>query len=68
MPWLIPGVGIQGGDLEMALNISHKNGIGIVNVSRAILYPNNGKMEKVINSAINYTNKIRNIIWKPVNC
>jgi len=68
MPWLIPGVGTQGGDLEMALNISHKNGIGIINVSREILYTNNGKMEEVIQSAINYTNKIRNIIWNPVNC
>ena len=46
----------------------NRNGIGIINVSRAILYANNGKMEEVIQSAINYTNKIRNIIWNPVNC
>ena len=36
IPWLIPGVGTQGGDLETALKISHKSGIGIINVSRGI--------------------------------
>ena len=68
MPWLIPGVGTQGGDLETALNISHQNGMGIINVSRDILYAKSGNIEDVIQSAINYTNKIRNIIWNPVNC
>ena len=68
MPWLIPGVGTQGGDLETALNISHQNGMGIINVSRDILYARSGNMEEVIQSAINYTNKIRNIIWNPLNC
>ena len=68
MPWLIPGVGTQGGNLETALNISHQNGMGIINVSRGILYAKSGNIDDVIQSAINYTNKIRNIIWNPVNC
>ena len=68
MPWLIPGIGAQGGDLETALNISHQNGMGIINISRGILYAGNGSMENVIQSAINYTEKIRSIIWNPVNC
>ena len=68
MAWLIPGVGAQGGDLESALEISHKNGMGIINVSRGILYAGNGSIENVIKSAQNYTEKIRNIIWNPVNC
>jgi orotidine-5'-phosphate decarboxylase len=68
MPWLIPGVGAQGGDLETALNISHQNGMGIINISRGILYAGNGSMKNVIQSAINYTEKIRSIIWNPVNC
>ena len=68
MPWLIPGVGAQGGDLKTALNISHQNGMGIINISRGILYAGNGSMENVIQSAINYTEKIRSIIWNPVNC
>jgi len=68
MSWLIPGVGAQGGDLETALNISHQNGMGIINISRGILYAGNGSMKNVIQSAINYTEKIRSIIWNPVNC
>ena len=68
MSWLIPGVGAQGGDLETALNISHQNGIGIINISRGILYAGNGSMKNVIQSAINYTEKIRSIIWNPVSC
>ena len=66
MPWLIPGVGTQGGDLETALNISHQDGMGIINVSRGILYAGNGSMEDIIQSAINYTEKIRSMIWNPV--
>ena len=68
LPWLIPGVGTQGGDLETALEISHQNGIGIINISRGILYAGNGSIENVIKSAQNYTEKIRNIVWNPVNC
>ena len=62
MPWLIPGIGVQGGELETALNISHQNGMGIINISRGILYAGNGSMKNVIQSAINYTEKIRSMI------
>ena len=68
MPWLIPGVGSQGGELETALNISHENGMGIINVSRGILYAGNGSMKAVIQSARDYSDKIRGIVWNPVNC
>ena len=68
LPWLIPGVGTQGGDLETALEISHQNGMGIINVSRGILYAGNGSIDDVIKSAKNYTEKIRSIVWNPVNC
>jgi len=68
IPWLIPGVGTQGGDLENALKISHKNGIGIINVSRAILYAGNGSLKDIIQSAIHYTEKIRSIVWNPKSC
>ena len=68
MPWLIPGVGTQGGDLETALKISQKNGLGIINVSRGILYAGDGSLNDVIQAAKNYTEKIRSIVWNPVNC
>ena len=68
LPWLIPGVGTQQGDLEMALTISHQNGMGIINISRGILYAGNGCMKDIIQSAKNYTERIQDIIWNPVNC
>ena len=68
MPWLIPGVGSQGGDLETALNISHVNGIGIINISRGILYAGNGSMKAVIQAARDYSDKIQGIVCDPVNC
>jgi len=68
MPWLIPGVGSQDGDLDKALNISHDNGMGIINVSRGILYAGDGSMKAVIQTAKDYSEKIRSIICNPVNC
>ena len=68
LPWLIPGIGTQGGDLETALEISHQDGMGIINISRGILYAGDGSIEDVIKSAKNYTEKIRSMVWNPVNC
>ena len=68
MPWLIPGIGTQGGDLETALKISHKSGIGIINISRGILYAGDGSLNNVVQSAIKYTEKIRSIVWNPIIC
>ena len=68
MPWLIPGIGAQGGDLEKSVSISNQNGIGIINVSRGILYAGNGSMEDVIQSAKKYTEKIRNITCNLMTC
>jgi len=62
LSWLIPGVGAQGGDLEASISIGNKNGIGIVNVSRGILYAGNGSLDDIVESAQNYTNKIREIL------
>ena len=68
LPWLIPGIGTQSGDLESALEISHQNGMGIINISRGILYAGDGSIEDIIKAAKDYTEKIRDIIWNPVNC
>jgi len=66
MPWLIPGVGSQGGDLEEALQISSKDGIGIINVSRGILYSGDGTINDIVDSAKKYTNRIRETIWNQI--
>tara|TARA_B110000438_G_scaffold110424_1_gene108335 strand:+ start:103 stop:903 length:801 start_codon:yes stop_codon:yes gene_type:complete len=62
LSWLIPGIGAQGGDLEASISIGNKNGVGIVNVSRGILYAGNGSLNAIVDSAQNYTNKIREIL------
>ena len=62
LSWLIPGIGAQGGDLEASISIGNKDGVGIVNVSRGILYAGNGSLDAIVQSAQNYTNKIREIL------
>jgi len=54
--------------LETALKISHKSGIGIINVSRGILYAGDGSLNNVVQSAKNYTEKIRSMVWNPISC
>ena len=61
LPWLIPGIGAQGGDLEASISIGNRNAIGIVNVSRGILYAGDGSLDTIVNSAQNYTDQIRKV-------
>ena len=65
MPWLIPGVGSQGGDLEMALNISNENGMGIINVSRGIIYAGNQSIEDIYAAANKYRSDINKFLEPP---
>ena len=62
LPWLIPGIGAQGGDLEASVKIGNKNGLGIINVSRSIIYAGNGSINDIAKSALNYTKKIRSFL------
>ena len=63
LSWLIPGIGAQGGDLEASINIGNKDGdIGIVNVSRSIIYAGDGSINDISDSALNYTQKIRSFL------
>ena len=41
MPFLIPGIGAQGGDLEASVAACSGDGIGLINVSRSVLYASN---------------------------
>ena len=64
LPWLMPGVGFQGGDLKESIRIGSKNNsIAIINVSRGILNYKSGTIED-INEAVNYyTKQIRQYLW-----
>tara|TARA_Y100001980_G_C14553808_1_gene339552 strand:- start:1598 stop:2395 length:798 start_codon:yes stop_codon:yes gene_type:complete len=56
--WLIPGIGAQGGDIKTSIEISNKSGVGIVNVSRGILYYGNC-IKDVLKATEIYTEQIR---------
>jgi len=62
LSWLIPGIGAQGGDLNTSITAGNMNGIGIVNVSRGILYPKAGTIESIRKSAEDYTKQIQEIL------
>ena len=63
IPWLIPGVGFQGGSLEDSVRIgSLYNSLPIINVSRGIISYGNGTIDDISLACKNYTKKIRNIL------
>ena len=62
IPWLMPGIGFQGGNLERSLIVGEKNYLSLVNVSRGILNFKDRKISDIRESALSYTNKIREIL------
>ena len=38
LPFLIPGIGAQGGDLETSFRSGNSNGIAVINISRGIIF------------------------------
>ena len=38
LPFLVPGVGAQGGDIEAAVTYGTANGAGLINASRSVIY------------------------------
>ena len=62
LPWLMPGVGFQGGSLKDSINIEGENGLSIINVSRCIIFAVNGTIDDIRNSSLKYTKQIREIL------
>jgi len=62
LSWLIPGIGAQGGDLETSIKVGNQNGIGLVNISRSIIYAGYGSIDEISKSALNYTEQIRSFL------
>ena len=58
LPWLIPGIGAQGGDLEKSVYISNKNSIGLINISRSIIFSGDCKLSAVHDAAKSFNNQI----------
>jgi orotidine-5'-phosphate decarboxylase len=42
LPFLVPGVGAQGGDAEAAVEYGLADGVGLVNSSRGIIFAGEG--------------------------
>ena len=61
LPWLIPGIGAQGGDLEKSVYISNKNSIGIINVSRSIIFAGDCNISAVHDAAKSFNNQINSM-------
>ncbi|MDK9698697.1 MAG: orotidine-5'-phosphate decarboxylase [bacterium] len=65
-PFLIPGIGAQGGSLEAAIGDGLGNGKfpGVINISRAILYVSNSSdfAEKAAEAAQDWNRKIAHVI------
>ena len=60
LPWLMPGVGFQGGNLKDSLRIGlMNNSTPIINVSRGILSYKDGTINDIREAAIYYTKQIR---------
>ena len=63
LTWLVPGIGAQGGDLEKSVSISNSNeGIGIINVSRSIIYAGNQSIDDIHSATIDYNDKINKFL------
>ena len=59
LPWLIPGIGAQGGDLKQSVTISNKNNsLGLINVSRGIIFAGNCSINDIKNAAKSYNDNI----------
>ena len=59
LPWLIPGIGVQGGNLKQSVTISNKNNsIGLINVSRGIIFAGDCSIYDINKSAKSYNDKI----------
>jgi len=62
LPMLIPGIGAQGGDLEVSLTAGNTNGAALINVSRGISFAGDQSREAIHNKAKYYVEKMREII------
>jgi len=62
LPWLMPGIGFQGGNLKRSLLVGEKNYLPLINVSRGILNFKNRKVSDIREATLSYTNEIRKIL------
>ena len=54
LPFLIPGIGFQGGDLETSFKSGNTNGIAVINISRSIIFAGNQDFKDIRAEAQRY--------------
>ena len=62
IPWLMPGVGFQGGSLNDSIKIEADSGLSIINVSRGVISAGDGSIIEIRKSSLNYTKLIRELL------
>jgi len=62
LPFLIPGIGAQGGDLETSMKVGNQKGIGLINVSRSINFAGDLSEKSIRVVAKSYVDKMRKIM------
>ena len=59
LPFLIPGVGAQGGDLKKSMEFGNTSGIALINISRGICFAGDMSGNAIRKAAENYLSQIR---------
>ncbi len=59
LPFLIPGIGAQGGDLRTSFESGNHDGIAVINVSRGISFAGDLSKTAIRTAAEEYVNKMR---------
>lgn len=62
LPFLIPGIGAQGGDLKQSMLDGNKNGDALINISRGISFSGDLSSKAIRNAAKDYLMQMREII------
>ena len=62
LPFLIPGVGAQGGDLYQSVKIGNKNGTALINISRGISFAGDMSKTEIRLEAKKYVERMREIL------
>lgn len=59
IPFLIPGIGAQGGDLETSMRSGNLNGAAIINLSRAVIFAGDHSSDAIRNAAQSYADEMK---------
>ncbi len=61
LPFLIPGIGAQGGDLEKSMRYGNSNGMALINISRGICFAGDLSENAIRKATKKYVTQMRGI-------